>query len=46
MTKNVICWIELEDDLPSAASLELLGEASEVARAWGGKLAALILCDT
>ncbi len=46
MTKNVICWIELEDGSPSAASLELLGEASEVARAWDGKLTALVLSDT
>ena len=45
MSKNVICWIELEDGLPSAASLELLGEASEVARAWGSDLAALVLTD-
>ncbi len=44
-SKDVACWIELENGQPSRASLELLGEAAQVAQAQGGQLIGLVVAD-
>ena len=43
MANNVICWIELEDGQPTSSSLELLGEAAELAQGWDSQLFGVIL---
>jgi electron transfer flavoprotein alpha subunit len=40
---DILCWAEIEGDVPTAASLELLGEARDLADALGGQVAALVL---
>lgn len=44
--KNIFCYIEIEENAPTNASLELLGEAMSVARNWGGHVIALVLSAT
>jgi len=43
---DILCWIELEDGAPTTASLELLGEAAEIARVWQAQVVALVLSET
>ncbi len=43
---DILCWVELEEGVPTTASLELLGEAAEVARVWQGLVVALVLTVT
>jgi electron transfer flavoprotein alpha subunit len=43
---DILCWVELDEGAPTAASLEVLGEARDLAHAQGGRVAALVLATS
>jgi electron transfer flavoprotein alpha subunit len=42
---EILCWLEIEEGVLTGASLELLGEAAEIASIWQARVVGLVLTD-